>query len=255
MREIWKRLLIVLLLSCMASALPGKRITEHEIVESIMSNADCERADEIHIDHLEYFDFAGDGQEQAVVVASTCMTGTAGPDIHAVYGRGADGKIFELPVAGPKTVEEMTPSIYGMLFGNRNWSLSVEQGLLVESYSDTSDRPRPLVIRYKWNGKEFAVNSVKKSGPFKTSYDCNKAEKEIDRAICYAPEVAALDLKMGHIYRDRLRSLAADKKGLLQQEQMKWLAERDAVCGNIYKWWVECLTDKYRQRIVELQKI
>lgn len=254
MKAIQKWLLIILLLSCMASALPGKKITEGEIVKTINSDTDCESADQIHIDHLEYFDFTGEGQEQAVVVASTCMTGTAGPDIHAVYGRSADGTIYELPVGRPKTMDEMTPATYGMLFGNRNFSLSVEQGLLVESYYDTSDRPRPLVIHYKWNGKEFVVYSVEKSGPFKTSYDCNKAEKEIDQAICYAPEVAALDLEMGLIYRERLRRLGEDRKWQLQHEQMKWLAGRNAACGNIYKWWVDCLTNKYRQRIAELKK-
>jgi uncharacterized protein YecT (DUF1311 family) len=255
MRDIHTPLLLVLLLSCASGAITGEKITEAEIVQAILPNTDCERPDQVHIDHLEYFDFTGDGQDEAVVVASTCMTGTAGPDIHAVYSRGTDGKVYELPVAGPKTVDEMTPSKYGMLFGNRNFSLRVEQGLLVETYSDTSDRPRPLVIRYKWSGKEFVVDSVEKTGPFQTSYDCSKAAKEIDQAICYAPAVAALDLEMGRIYRERLRNLTTDKKQRLQQDQMKWLAQRNYECGNIYKWWVECLTDKYRQRIAELQKL
>jgi uncharacterized protein YecT (DUF1311 family) len=255
MRDIHTPLLLVLLLSCASGAITGEKITEAEIVQAILPNMGCERPDQVHIDHLEYFDFTGDGQDEAVVVASTCMTGTAGPDIHAVYSRGADGKVYELPVTGPKTVDEMTPSTYGMLFGNRNFSLRVEQGLLVETYSDTSDRPRPLVIRYKWSGKEFVVDSVEKIGPFQTSYDCSKAEKEIDHAICYAPAVAALDLEMGRIYRERLRKLTTNKKQRLQQDQMKWLAQRNYECGNIYKWWVECLTDKYRQRIAELQKL
>lgn len=76
------------------------KITEAEIKTAINSQSgvdECERLDDIHIDHLEYFDLTGDGQDEAVVVASTCMTGTAGPDIHAVYKRDVDGKVVELP--------------------------------------------------------------------------------------------------------------------------------------------------------------
>jgi uncharacterized protein YecT (DUF1311 family) len=255
MKRLHTSVMLLLLLPVSVTALGlGTKITEAEILETIKSNTDCERADQIHIDHLEYFSFTGDGQEEAVVVASTCMTGTAGPDIHAVYGRDASGKIIELNVAGPKTVGEMTPATYGRLFGNLNWSLSVNQGLLVESYSDTSGRDKPLVISYKWNGKEFAIESVRKSGPFKTGYDCTKAEKEIDLAICYAPEVAALDAELGHVYRDLLHTLPAASANLLRERQKQWLAQRNDTCGNIYKWWVECLTESYTKRIAELKK-
>jgi hypothetical protein len=78
----------------------ARKITADEVKVFINGHAgvdECESLDQIHIDYLEYFDFTGDGQEEAVVVASTCMTGTAGPDIHAVYTREADGGLAELP--------------------------------------------------------------------------------------------------------------------------------------------------------------
>ena len=74
----------------------ANKITEAEIKSAINSQSDveeCESLDQIHIDHLEYHDFIGDGEKGAVVIASTCMTGTAGPDIHAVYRRNAGGKV------------------------------------------------------------------------------------------------------------------------------------------------------------------
>jgi uncharacterized protein YecT (DUF1311 family) len=94
---------------------------------------------------------------------------------------------------------------------------------------------------------------MKAQGPFPTSYDCNKAEKEIDRAICHSPSVAALDLELGRIYRQQLKQLSPDKKPNLQQEQRDWIANRDKECV-IYKWWVECLTGVYQKRIAELKK-
>src|SRR5579864_5063616 len=70
-------------------------ITQAEIKQVINEYAQCDSLDQIAIDHLEYFDFQGGGRKDAVVVASTCMTGTAGPDVHAVYRRNSEGKVLE----------------------------------------------------------------------------------------------------------------------------------------------------------------
>ena len=97
------------------------------------------------------------------------------------------------------------------------------------------------------------MDSVKKEGPFKTSYDCARAAKEIEKAICYSPAIAALDVELGVVYTERLRSLPAAKKILLQDEQRAWLAQREKKCV-IYKWWVDCLKEMYTKRISELRQ-
>jgi len=236
-----------------------RRITEAEIKPVINSSLGdtgtdyCENVDEIHIDHLEYFDFNGDGQDEAVVVASTCMTGTAGPDIHAVYTRSA-GKVIELPfhhAEGDPFFNRNESKI--PVFGNRNYGLSVEDGKLVARWRDSSDREDPLVVWYKWNGREFTVDRMKAEGPFSTSYDCAKATREIERAICYSPGVAALDVQLGQTYGVLLQRLAPDKKQDLREEQRQWLARREKEC-TIYKWWVDCLKNLYMQRIAELRQ-
>jgi uncharacterized protein YecT (DUF1311 family) len=94
---------------------------------------------------------------------------------------------------------------------------------------------------------------VQQTGPFKTSYDCTKAAKEIEQAICYSPSVAALDLELSALYRDNLERLPPDRKTALQEEQRAWLAQREKTC-TIYKWWVECLTELYTKRIAELRQ-
>src|SRR5262249_25713064 len=74
---------------------PSKKISEAEIKRFINRQSDvdeCESLDQIHLDHVEYFDFLGDGQQEAVVVASTCMTETAGPGVPAGSDRGVDTK-------------------------------------------------------------------------------------------------------------------------------------------------------------------
>jgi uncharacterized protein YecT (DUF1311 family) len=235
----------------------AKKITEAEIKSAVNSRSDvqeCESLDQIHIDHLEYHDFIGDGQQEAVVIASTCMTGTAGPDIHAVYKRDADGKVAELSFRHAEGDPFFNRSGWKLpVFGNANYGLAVENGELVARWSDSSDRQAPLVVWYKWDGEKFVMDHVKVEGPFPTSYDCAKATKELDRAICYSPSVAALDVQLGQIYRALLKQLSPDKKPDLQGQQREWLTHRDNEC-TIYKWWVDCLKDLYTKRIGELKQ-
>jgi len=74
----------------------------------------------------------------------------------------------------------------------------------------------------------------------------------MDRAICYSPGVAALDLELGRIYRETLQKLRADQKQDVQKQQREWLGGREKTC-TIYKWWVDCLKDLYTKRIAELR--
>ena len=248
--------LSTLLLSA-RQAEPAKQITETEIKRAINARSDvdeCDSLDQIHIDHLEYYDFTRDGQPEGIVVASTCMTGTAGPDVHAVYTRLPDGTLGELPLLNAKgdppwSDQENQPI---PLFGNPNYTLTVDGGKLVVRWGDSSDRDQPLTVWYNWNGTKFVVDHAKLQGPFLTSYDCKKATKEMDRAICYSPPVAALDLELGRIYRELLQKLRADQKQDLQKQQREWLALREKTC-TIYKWWVDCLKDLYTKRIAELR--
>ena len=46
---------------------PAKQITETEIKRAINARSDvdeCDSLDQIYIDHLEYYDFTGDGQRR-----------------------------------------------------------------------------------------------------------------------------------------------------------------------------------------------
>jgi uncharacterized protein YecT (DUF1311 family) len=235
----------------------AKKITEAEIKSAINNRSDvdeCESLDQIHIDHLEYHDFIGDGQQEAVVIASTCMTGTAGPDIHAVYKRDAGGKVAELPFRHAEGDPFFNRDGWKIpVFGNANYGLAVEKGELVARWSDSSDREAPFAVWYKWDGKSFVMERTKVEGPFPTSYDCGKATKELDRAICYSPSVAALDVQLGQAYRAVLQRLRPDKKQELQGQQREWLARREKEC-TIYKWWVDCLKDLYTKWIAELNQ-
>jgi uncharacterized protein YecT (DUF1311 family) len=240
-------ILLCLSLVQSARAQKSKPIEKQEIAKWINELNECPDDPPLYFYRLDYFDFKGDDTKQAIVVASTCMTGTAGPDIHSVFARDSDGELAELkiPEADPKT--------YDNLFGNRNYDLSAEDGLLVATFGDDSDRDTPLTIKYKWNGKEFAIASIEKTGVFPTSYDCAKATGEVERAICHVGTLADLDVQLNALYKTLQSGLNLPDRQALRQEQRQWIVTRDKQCAP-YKGWVSCLTEYYQKRIAELKK-
>lgn len=224
-------------------------IDEDDIRDYLAKQSDCQ-PEEIRFSTIEAVDFLKVGYDQVVVVASTCMTGTAGPDIHAVYTRDEDGEIKELAIQELKLPHRV-------LFGNTNSEFRIGDGVLVEVYGDTSEREDPLVVNYKWNAQKelFEIVSMEAAEPFKTSYDCGKAEKDGDEtalAICYVEPLANLDLELARRYKAYLGLLNEDEKKKEVETQRAWLSERNKNCG-IFKFWLDCLEEAYKKRIAELE--
>lgn len=224
-------------------------IDEDDLRNYLAKQNDCE-SDQIYFSVLEQVDFLKKGYNQAVVVASTCMTGTAGPDIHAVYTRDAEGEIKELPMQELKL-------LHRVLFGNSNSTFRIGEGILVEVYGDTSERDDPLIVKYRWNAEKeiFEIIAIEAAKRFPTSYDCDKAEKVGDEtalAICYVEQLADLDIDLGKLYKAYLAALSEQERKNAIAEQRAWLQERNKSCG-IYKMWVDCLDEAYKKRISELQ--
>jgi uncharacterized protein YecT (DUF1311 family) len=194
---------------------------------------------------VSYVETAKNASELAIVNGSSCFTGTAGPDIHAIYAMLENGQVkkIELPqVKKPK----------GAVFGNVNYDLVWEDGRLAEKYSDSSGRENPLIIRYQWKEGRFHCTSVEAAPMYKTSYDCTKAKEEHEQAICYVPELAKLDVRLDAAYKKRLAKLSASEKNELIAAQRQWITARNKKC-TIYKGWVACLQGEYTKRIATLE--
>jgi uncharacterized protein YecT (DUF1311 family) len=231
-----------------ADAQKPKLVEKKEIADWYYRTFECPEAPPMNFYSFALFDFKRDGNQQAIVVAMSCDGGTGGPDIHSVISRDSEGELEELKIA------EVDPKTYDNLFGNRNYTLSVENGLLVATFADDSDRGTPLIIKYKWNGEEFAVTSIEKTGVFPTSYDCTKTLTEVENAICHVDTIANLDVQLNSVYQSLLSKLSAPERENCRQEQRKWLAARDKACA-IYKGWVGCLSNYYQKRITELRNV
>jgi uncharacterized protein YecT (DUF1311 family) len=239
----------LLFLLCCSAAFAQKTpkpIDEPEIRKFLVKSGECTE-DQIYFWKLDHFDFKHDGTGQAIVIASTCMTGTAGPDVHSVFARDSSGQLLEL------RIPEAPPGSYDNMFGNRNYDLTAEDGLLVATFNDDQDRDTPLIIKYQWNGQEFAIIKIQKTGVFETSYDCAKAQKEDEQAICHVDFLAELDVNLNDLYKSLLAKLPTPDRETLRTEQRDWLAQRSKSCI-IYKAWVNCLATYYQQRIDALKK-
>ena len=219
-------LIALLFLTVCIAALAQDRwlkISEGEI-KQFVKNPDCEG---VTMYSLEYFDFSGKGNDDAVVVASTCATGTAGPDVHSVLHRQPDGSLISLKI--PEPTEQQRSGLFGRVF----YQLNVKNGLLVATYHDESGRTDPLVIRYRWNtgDNEFQPVEVKAPQRYKASFDCDKAKTVVENAICYSSTAASLDLAVDQAYRTWLGALNKPDSDTLIKEQQEWLRKRDVICG------------------------
>jgi hypothetical protein len=140
-----RSLAIVLCLSLVpsANAQKPKPAEKKGIADWYYKTLDCPEEPPMNCYTFALFDFKGDGTQQAIAVAISCDGGTGGPDIHSVISRDSEGALEELKIA------EVDPKAYDTLFGNRNYTLSVENGLLVATFGDDSDRGTPLILKYK----------------------------------------------------------------------------------------------------------
>lgn len=233
--------------SGLPSGTPQQRphISEDDVKKYFGEKTGC--GEDVDIDNLEYFDFTGDGDEEAVVVASTCATGTAGPDVHSVVRRDRSGSLAELKIP------ELTKKQEAVLFCRCFYDLSVEDGLLVETYHDQSDRTDPLVLKLRWNSQanEFQVAQVKMPPAYKTSFDCDKAKTSIESAVCESSTVAALDVDVDRAYKKWLDTLNNAESDVLMKEQKAWLHKRDQLCGQDIDI-LNCLEIVYKERGLEL---
>lgn len=97
----------------------------------------------------------------------------------------------------------------------------------------------------------FTVSA--ETAPIKASFDCAKATSEIEKTICGSKALADLDLELAAIYKDLISNLFQSEINRLKEEQLQWLAARDASCvkARIKE---ACLQDLYSARVETLKK-
>jgi uncharacterized protein YecT (DUF1311 family) len=204
----------------------------------------------IEINSVSFADVDGDGSDEALIVASSCLTGTAGPDIHAVVRFDKSGQLRDLPIDDAKG-RFKGRRIYDGLVGNRNYSLEFRDGVLLERFMDTSGRAAPLTLRFRWTGRRFRLVDVERARTFRASFDCATAHSDAENTICGNAELAEADRQLATLYKSLLGRLSTVERRRLMNEQKRWLAERDHCT---YKSVDECLRKAYSDRLAALRE-
>ena len=75
------------------------------------------------------------------------------------------------------------------------------------------------------------------------SYDCQKAKTLTEHAVCDHRALNDADVKMATTYSIIKRLVPMGTRGVIQDEQVKWLSMRDQCRDN-----VNCLSDVYKMR-------
>lgn len=82
------------------------------------------------------------------------------------------------------------------------------------------------------------------------SFDCDKANKADEKAICENRALNDADVRMSTMFELSTKLVAMGERDGLRATQLKWLEKRAACSGDI-----DCLRTVYDERIVELEKI
>jgi uncharacterized protein len=80
------------------------------------------------------------------------------------------------------------------------------------------------------------------------SFDCQKAQRPDEHAICASRELSEMDVEMAVRYEMLTGLVAMGTRGDMQEEQRQWLQQREH-CGSDQA----CLTKAYTSRIQVLK--
>lgn len=80
------------------------------------------------------------------------------------------------------------------------------------------------------------------------SFDCNKARRADERAICNNRDLNDYDVQMATWLEVTTGLVAMGQRGSIRDDQRDWFIQRGRCGGN-----VPCLRQSYRKRIAELK--
>jgi uncharacterized protein len=87
---------------------------------------------------------------------------------------------------------------------------------------------------------------------FAASFDCGKAQTNIEKIICEEPALSHLDEQLGALYLKVRDAGANELKPQIIREQKEWLRQRNRQCGDAD---IDCLKSSYSEQINWLANI
>jgi uncharacterized protein YecT (DUF1311 family) len=135
--------------------------------------------------------------------------------------------------------------------------LLIKSGADVAARNDEGYSAADRALEY---GATENLEVIKEGGgvPFAPSFDCTKASKEREKAVCSSKKLADADVELNAVYKKVRSSLPKKEQILLLKEQLRWLREVDFLSDkSLYKYDYEteyknAMLKKFKERIVVL---
>jgi hypothetical protein len=115
---------------------------------------------EINLADTVFGDLDGDGRDEAAVMAFSCLAGTSGPDLTAVYKMRPNGKIVELQIDVPSQ-KKAFQGLKADEASLRLRAIKIEKGMYIEEYTIWgADHDDARDFSYRWDGHKLALISI-----------------------------------------------------------------------------------------------
>lgn len=122
------------------------------------------------------------------------------------------------------------------------------------SPEEQSEAKEKIWRRISYKGLEGWVQNkylAEDSAPSSPSFDCAKAEGEVEHIICSDPELMNLDNQMAVVYKEATQKAVNEHPPFLKAEQRGWIKGRNDCWKSDDK--KKCVEQEYKLRIAELQ--
>ncbi len=109
-------------------------------------------------------------------------------------------------------------------------------------------------MNWKTNISLAFIFTIYSHGLLASSFDCTKANQEIELAICENETLSSLDKRLSKIYfylKAALNAYEIEESKSLLSQQRKWLKTRKKTCPSLGS---QCLIEQYQARIEELEQ-
>ena len=98
----------------------------------------------------------------------------------------------------------------------------------------------------------FNHAQAKSESTIQASFDCKKAQTDLEKKICKTGDLAGHDRVLGEIFTRKIKSSDETAKSVLVKEQKKWMSQRKSCMDLLPAEEESCLTESYVTRIKEL---
>ncbi len=192
--------------------------------------------------------------------------------MNGVWRSERDGGLLTLVLQNRKVSLALTDATLSAKFdsidaGSQSVNLSINQketGTVVWTLQQVGDKDKPALLLTREDGSQDKLQFVRKIGPADQnrlanlklkekreagkptpSFDCTRAQNQVEEMICSDRELARADVELNRLYKAAIKSTANQEQ--MAEVQAAWREQERDQCADI-----ACVNQAYQARIAQL---